>query len=303
MRDLKLKVIICIILLILFGLLINPVSGIGGATDHLTNPSPYYGEGDVSIGAKGVQTCIDVTVEGGCTVNLTFQWYNYSGGDIGEWDNYGEVNDQAVSGQVCFWNANVSCATENWWSEYHHWRVVGNFTCQQTDYQEIAYMYFNPQDCPLFYIYPTWNGTGICPCCDAMCVGFNNTNGNNMNITWYRNDSQFEAFYVVNELINVPNGTYCFCIDGHINSTVEHPYRYYPMRYNETYYWYVNITDVVTGEYNISDIYHFTTAVNLSDCYPGTETSIVYKSERDTMGIIGIIGLMGLLAFFLRRRQ
>jgi len=126
-----------------------------------------------------------------------------------------------------------------------------------------------------------------------MCIGITNENGNNMNLSFYRNDTMNETFYLVNKYINVSNNTYCFCIDGHIGDI------YYPMRYNETYHWYVNVTDVVTGSYDVSNIYWFTTAENLSDCiclnastYADLDTSY-YKAF--VIGLLGLIGLLGIL--------
>jgi hypothetical protein len=285
----RLQAIIVVMFLLLFTK--NAIGLVYPPTDHLKDPTPDRGEEDVDLSnPKGVLTCINVTVDSGCTVNLTFQWWNTSLGVWGGWQIYGYLEDVAVSGQYCFWNINVSCATENFWTEWFHWRVVANFTCQQTDYQEIFYTFFNPEDCPLFYIYPPWNETDICPCCDAMCVGINNVNGNDMNITFYRNDTQNQTFYIVNRYINVPNGTYCFCLDGHIDDI------YYPMKFNETYHWYVNVTDTVTGDHNISEVFGFTTAVNVSDCLCGnvSETSV---SEKNWTPLI-VPGLFALILVF-----
>lgn len=134
-----------------------------------------------------------------------------------------------------------------------------------------------------------------------MCVGVNNTNGNNMNITFYRNDTQNETFYVVNRLKNVTNGTYCFCIDGHVDDI------YYPVRFNETYHWYVNITDVVTGEYNVSDMYYFRTATSEEDCpcnetFVDTDTDTI-SDETWLIGLIIIFMMLPLSIIYQRRRR
>jgi hypothetical protein len=297
----------------------------GGGTGHMDNPSPWCGEVDVPITDKGVQTCINVTVDQDCTVNLTFQWFNvtqyaidwldwwmdwpYGGStpsfyDDVYWLTYGESNDVNASGQHCFYNENVTCSTDGSWTEWQDWRVIANFTCSQNyTYNETFYCHYMPELCPLFYIYPPWNATDVCPCCDAMCVGINNVNGHGMNITIYRNDSHFEEFYMINEYNNVTNNTYCFCIDGHINNSM-----YYPMRYNETYFWYINVTDTVTGEYMVSDTYQFTTARNLSECPCGEEAIrlatgrgeiIRFGSLHDLSAIAFIFAIIALLAIII----
>lgn len=293
------------ILIFILGLIMLAVTAAatvgGGPTDHLENPAPGYGEVDVVITIKGVQLCIDVVVDAGCTANVTFWWYNYSGGETGQWEFHGFQENIAVDTTICFWNPNVSCATENWWNEWFHWMVVGNFTCAGGNYSETAYLYFNAEDCPLFYIYPAWNDSYICSCCDAMCVGINNMNGSNMNISFYRNDSQWETFYLINQYLNVSNGTYCFCLDGHINNSL-----YYPMKYNESYHWYVNVTDVVTGEYNVSAIFNFSTAEFIDDCFCGNVSEAIedipsfYKPY--IIGVLGLIGLAGLIGRLRRRK-
>jgi len=286
------RVIVMIIFLFLIFFFSTSVLGIGGGyTGHIGSSSPWCGEQEVQITDKGVQTCVNVTVDQDCTVNLTFEWFNWSqyatdiyAGleplffDESYWYVYGEYYGVNTSGQYCFYNENVSCATENWWTYWFDWRVTANFTCYGNyTFTEVFYCYFYPEPCPLFYIYPAWNSTDICPCCDAMCVGISNANGHAMNMTIYRNDSQFETFYVVNRYSYIGNETYCFCLDGYIDDGV-----YYPMRYNETYYWYVNVTDTVTGEYEISDTFQFTTAEKIEECPCGDS----YEEESGGLMII-----------------
>jgi len=114
------------------------------------------------------------------------------------------------------------------------------------------------------YIYPKNNATDICPCCDATCFGVGKFYGR-VNVTVYRHDSHNSNFYIVEEFYNITNGTYCFCIDGHISGG-----RYHPVRYNETYYWYVNASKFGNSSlYATSSVYKFTTAVNHSYCHVG----------------------------------
>jgi len=294
-------ILILLSLFILLFLFSYSVQATGGATGHLSDPSPHS-EWDVPITAKGVQTCINVTVDANCTANVTFWWYNYSGGDAGgQWEYYAHLNNISSTQQVCFWDANVSCATMNWWNDWHFWRVVGNFTCLSGNYSESAFLWFNPEDCPLFYIYPPWNDTNICPCADVMCLGITNGEGHNMNITFFRNDTMNETFYAINRYVNVTNGTYCFCLDGHIDDI------YYPMKYNESYHWYVNVTDVVSGDYNISTVYNFTTAENISDCPCGIDEIIALIEDTDTIRddawLVGIIIVFFTMAIVIAKKE
>ena len=180
---------------------------VGGGCAHFNDPVPSNGERDVAIGPKGVQTCINVTVDAGCTVNVTFQWLDESayqaawldwfldwpyGGPMPQWTddefwfNYSSWTGLQASQQLCEYNENVTCAVNGSWP-WRDWRVVASFVCAgPTYYNETCYYWFMAEDCPLFYIYPPWNATNVCPCCDAMCVGINNLHGHPMNLTIYR---------------------------------------------------------------------------------------------------------------------
>jgi len=80
----------------------------------------------------------------------------------------------------------------------------------------------------------------------------------------------------------------------------------HPMFYNETYQWYVNLTDAVTGESTDSAIFQFRTEEDPDDCFCGNITAAIEEqgAERDIIvGLIGIIGLMGLIGWFMRRKE
>jgi len=295
-----------------------------GNCPHLSNPVPAQGAENVAITAKGVQTCIDITIDAGCTANVTLQWFNYTD-YIWDWiwcyflgvgcpvsryeDQYwityaNETINQDTT--MCAWNENVSCSIYGYEFDYD-WRVVANFTCQQESYNETCYYTYSTEECDLFYIYPNMSQSNVCPCCDGMCVGINNEFGNSMNITFYRNDTQFEEFYISNKLTNVNNGTYCFCVDGHNNDSL-----YYPVRFNETYYWYVNITDTVTGLSNESDIFVFRTAENKSDCPCGldalnetflTDTEDNIRNDAWVLGVAIVFSMIPLAIIVRRRRK
>lgn len=268
----------------------------GGPTDHLDNPTPDCGDMDIPITDKGVQTCINVTVDQDCTVNLTFQWLNYSDWTWHTYETYTGIN---VSGQYCAWHENVTCYTEgDWMTQFQQWSVVANFACPQNyTYNETFYCWFTPELCPLFYIYPPTNNSGLCPCCIPLCVGVNNTHGNLMNLTFWSNLSMgyWDYFYLGVDNVTfayVPNGTYCFNVPNFI-------------LYNYTYYWYVNVTDTVTGEYEVSNIYYFTTAESIEDCDCGDEALtgrgqiIRFGSLHDLSATAFILAIIALLAIFM----
>lgn len=283
------KKIFCLSMLIII-LSMSTAQGIAG---YFSNHAPDCGERDVVITAKGVQTCVDVYIPYGCYANITFYYLNWSTG----WQTYAYFAYQNTTGQFCAYNTNVTCYTEGDIRTLFIWRVKAEYVCSQQNYTftEYSLCSFGAEPCPLFYIYPDHNSTDVCPCCDAMCIGIENENGNPLNITFYRNDTMNETFYIVNRYIDVDNGTYCFCIDGHIDDM------YYPMKYNETYYWYVNVTDTVTGDYETSGVYNFTTAENLSYCPCGAEAMeekniLIVKRDMTWFFLLLAVIILGLIA-------
>jgi len=264
-------------------------------SDHLENPSPDCFEEDIVIGPKGVQTCIDIIIDLGCTANITMYWYNwtYAIETYGEeaafrtpfpdaWVEYYYEDGIAASQTICAWDENVSCRTENWWTEWTPIFITAQFNCSGNLYNESIMLVFIPEECPNFnYIEPAYNES-VCPCCDSMCIGVNNTDGNPMNLTFYRaehngSDPEDLDYYQVKEYTYVTNDTYCFCIDGHFDSDTK---LYIPVGYNESYHWYVNMTDTVTGTSLNSDYFFFYTCDNNSDCPCGGDELIEYISEE-----------------------
>lgn len=283
--------------LFLFLIVLSTPSSMAIAS-YFDNPTPYCGETDVEITLKGVQTCVDVYVPSGCYVNLTFYWLNWSYG----WQTYASFTFQNTTGQFCVWNDNVTCYIDGDFRTTFIWLVVAEFYCPQQNYSfnDAFLCNFRAEPCPLFYIYPEHNSTVVCPCCDAMCLGINNENGHDMNLTFYRNDTMNETFYLVNKYFDVGNGTYCFCLDGHMADM------YYPMRYNETYHWYVNVTDTTTGDYEVSDIFNFTTAQYISDCPCGEDATgnkfIFIKKDMVYFFLLLAMIILGLIAFKKRNK-
>jgi len=306
----------------------------------ISDISPYDGEYDVTVDEKGVLVCANITPPQGCNISVQFQWLNYTHyyadffiwcdiqpwGDYWDWDewiddidwqslpdcyndtyweNFSSITENInQSTELCFYAENASCSIENdFTTEYFDWRINWSINCSGNITTGNCYYYFEPEICPVIqYIYPpSPNGT-ICPCCDTMCISVNNTEGHPMNITFYRNDTQFPDYYIVNQYTNVTNGTYCFCIDGHLNNSI-----YYPMNFNEIYHWYVNITDTVDSDYLESDIFTFRTYPDTSWCPCGPEELIDLIEDTDTIKddswIVGLFILTIGLVFVLNRRR
>ena len=307
-----------------------------------TDVTPTDGASSVIITAKGVQFCVNITPPSGCNITVTYQWLNYTEflsdwgdwvhiqpwGDWYDWDDwYDDIdwdsepscyNDtywydfttaQTLDNQteICIWNDNVSCYIENdWTTRYFDWRVNYSINCSGDFTNGSCYYYFVAEECPVIqYIYPpSPNGT-VCPCCDSMCISVNNTDGNLMNLTFYRNDSMSSSYYIVNEFAYVSNGTYCFCIDGRVDNSI-----YYPINFNQTYHWYVNITDTVTDDVVTSDEFQFWTMPNPSYCPCGPDdlTELIEDTDKvkdDTwiIGLIAVFSLFGILAFIKAGRR
>jgi len=202
----------------------------------------------------------------------------------------GDPNGTYCTNNVSFWN-NDTC--EEWWT----WSVFvddGHHNSYTTDYT------FQNMPCILSgYLYPVDNSTDICPCCDAMCIGIGELY-DKVNLTFYRRSEYDANFYMVENYTNISNGTYCFCLDGHIDGGM-----YRPMRYNTTYYWYAYVENYQNNSLNItSSTYQFTTATIVDDCGCGDDSSFSgYILNDKIYPIIGLFGLLGLIGFFIERRR
>jgi len=290
----------------------------GSDCTGITDVSPEYGADDIS---QQTQTCVNITVPSGCTVNVSFIWFNeteynhqimmwwISGGvipypDFYDWDfwtDYAEWDGVNSSTQLCATHNNISCSIFGYYGT-NHWLINTSWNCSGEQYNRTCYSYFNGENCSLFYIYPSYAQQDVCPCCDSMCFGISNAFGNPMNVTVYRNDTINESFYIVNKYINITNGTYCFCIDGHVDDI------YYPVRSNETYFWYINVTDTVMGNSQESDIFFFSTASDLEDCCFNRTDIIDITQQNDNIKddswIMGfIIIFTGLILYILLRKR
>ena len=338
------KKIYIMIFIVAFLLVTMPAKSIGGDPDNwvnpggpsvpqtgdCNNPTPSDGAENVVITAKGVQTCVDITVDANCTVNVTFQWLNWTQyfdawldwayeqdwfdpdniswateptyENDSFWYDYGQWNNINSSQQLCEYNENVSCYTNNnWATQWFDWRVITNYTCNGNTTESICYSYFTAEECSITYIYPASPNGTLCPCCDSICFTATNQYGNPMNITIYANDTMNQTFYILNKYINIRNGTYCFCTCGHMADI------FYPMRYNETYHWYINTIDTVTNVSTNSSIFQFRTATDPVLCPCGLEAMTELIEDTDKIKsdswLIGLIVVFFGVAIILARKR
>ena len=239
----------------------------------ISNPVPA----NDSTGQEfNTEVCITINNADGTLMSAI--WYSNSSGS---WVVFA-TDTNLANGTYCHTNTNFSN-----YSTIYYWNVTVSNKESST---QSDIWHFTTRG-PFSNIYPPDNSIDLCPCCDAMCVDIDNTH--NMNITIYRNDTQFETFYIINQFLNVSNNTYCFCLDGHINNSI-----YYPMLYNTTYHWYVNVTDVITNESTESAVFRFTTAENVSNCSYSRDDICPPLETGLAMGIIGGV-LGGILGSFL----
>ena len=80
-----------------------------------------------------------------------------------------------------------------------------------------------------------------------------------------------------------------------------------PMQYNTTYYWYINVTDVETGEGTETDIFQFRTAEEPSLCPCGYNATLSLIEDtdkiRDDAWIVGLCLVFIVLAIGYKRRK
>ncbi|GAH81053.1 unnamed protein product, partial [marine sediment metagenome] len=102
---------------------------------------------------------------------------------------------------VSFWNDD--CGVEWTWSIYTD---DGHGTTSTTTYT------FNNAPCTFSgTVYPVDKATGVCPCCDAICVDV--TASYNFNMTVYGREQGKPYFNIWNAYTNISANEYCFCMD------------------------------------------------------------------------------------------
>ena len=192
----------------------------------------------------------------------------------------GVGNGTYCTANVSWWND--TCGTDWSWVVYV---TDGHGTTSTTTYT------FSNAPCTFSgTVYPASGATGVCPCSDALCVDV--TASYNFNMTVYGR-SQYETNYTIwDKHVNISADEYCFCLCGYIIDGWHQP-----MRYNTTYYWYVNVSKFDNSSlYNQTDVFSFTTAEDYDDCV----ASVAGGGGRGNyMGIIGLCGLFAIPISFI----
>lgn len=82
---------------------------------------------------------------------------------------------------------------------------------------------------------------------------------------------------------------------------------YYPVKYNQTYRWYVNITDTVTGVQHNSNIFQFRTAEDpvLCPCGYNATLALIESTDKiqDDTWIVGLVIIFFVLALILSNKK
>jgi len=235
---------------------------------YIGSPSPSNTETDISY-ASNVTTCIVVDKLGGCTLNISFT--ENSSGSWVEYQNYTNVS----GGQSYCGDFSVVCGTS------YYWRVSSFIDCGQSSWWENHTYSFTTSDCPVSHINPSNNSIDNCPCCLALCAKMSNISGDYVKFAFQSNYTGSWSS-LEGDRVAPANETYCLCIPEFV-------------WFNYTYYWRVVYHD--GNGVNYSDVFSFTTAVDVDDC-PCGETGGGDMVEYFDFGIIGIVGVFGLLSLF-----
>jgi hypothetical protein len=138
-------------------------------------------------------------------------------------------------------------------------------------------------------IYPESGSTGIEPIIVSLAILVNTTAASTMNITFYSNLSGIWDYFYIGTLDTtfayVKNGTYRISVP-------------YFSRNSYTYYWYVNVSETTTGEYNQTAVFNFTTRQNVT-ASAGFDMTYIASA----VGLIGLVGVVGLISYIIRRRK
>ena len=118
------------------------------------------------------------------------------------------------------------------------------------------------------------------------------------NMTVYGRSEHEVNYSIWDQYVNFSAQTFCFCLCGYIVDGWHQP-----MRYNTSYYWFVNASKFDnTSLFNVTDVFHFTTAVDRLSCVASSGGG--GWSDRDSViGVVGIFGIIGLIGYLRRRRK
>ena len=204
---------------------------------EFSNLDPFDGETDVAL--PGCSITLNITDPEGDTFS-----YDWACSDGSYNSAIGNTNGKKYL-MLCMEGIHTCGTTYTWW-------INASDGCEYTNN---SYS-FTTRDCEGEYsdIHPSNASSEVCPCvsCDnytCVCINASHESGKNVNISFYSNYSG--AWTMFEKYINV-SGRYC---------------AFFPVDYNTTYYWYVNVTEYGNdSSYNQTDIYSFTTALNVSNC-------------------------------------
>ena len=277
MRKGKILILAIVILLICCGKV--------GASFSIFSKTPCQSEGVEYW--EPVNTSARVCDMAGYEWILNFTWYNSSSGNWEQYEHYHWFNNDSGACNY-YWGINnnfTECGTNYTWAlNLTSFYGQGGYAFSYN-----TSCWFWTENCSLFSIYPLNQSENICPCCDALCVDIYHIDGKAMNISIVVNDNSY-----INET-NLTNGTYCYCLCE------------IPTRYNRTYNWYINTTEYDNADnYNVSGLYTFTTAENLSYCPCGNASIEALIEDTDTIKddawLVGLIVVFFGLALIFRKK-
>jgi len=209
--------------------------------------------------------------------------------------DYIELIVTTISGGVG--NGTYCTSNVSWWND--DCDVVWSWSIYTDDGHGVTSLTtytFNNAPCTFSgVVYPVNESTEICPCMDSICVVV--TAPYRFNMTVYGR-SQHEINYTIwDKYVNFTAQTFCFCTCGYIVDGWHQP-----MRYNTTYYWYVNVSKFDNiSLYNETSVFSFTTAVDRLSCVVSGGGGMGVGGT--VVGVIGIVGIFGLLGIIWNRRR
>jgi len=244
----------------------------------ISNHSPANESVDIDLNPGFSITVSDAN---GDLMNIT--WYDNSSG---AWTVFA-TNTNVNNGTYNQDNTNITDYNTVYW-----WKVV---VADESNSTTAIYHFRTITAISIYDIYPSNSDIDICPCAllqaesgiymlrTPLFFGVRNDNGSLMNVTVFMKDisGSYESVYREN---NTGNGTVWFYLD---------------VATNETYYWYVNITDTTNNDTFTSDVYNFTTIDDILDC------NVTLGKGSSYAWVVGVaLALMCVpLVFVLRKKE
>jgi len=244
-------------------------------SNYVYNPSPSDNATDEDY-SSDVTTCVDINMpDVDCSADMYF--YTNSSGSWAEYSNHTGITSK---GSYCG-NISVVCGTTYYWNVSTLFNCSGVLTWENHTYS------FTTIDCPVSHVTPSNNSINNCPCCLAICVKMSNLTGDTIKFAFQSNyTGNWDALEA--DRIVPANNTYCICVPEFV-------------WFNYTYYWRVIYHD--GNGVNYSDIYHFTTALDVDDCPCGSDAYVGDMVSHDfSLGLIGVFGMIGLLGFIIIKK-